>query len=77
MSQQTGIRLVEIQGEEHRNLRTNNLEVDGETTQKQITAMIAAQVERIKNDVPKAEQEIYQFSEPYYYNGNLLLTQED
>jgi hypothetical protein len=70
MAQQAGIGLVEIEGKEHRNLRANNLNVDGETTREQIAVMIAAQVERIKNNTPEAEQEIYQFSDPYYYNGN-------
>ena len=70
LSQQAGIRLVEIEGQEHRNLRANNLSVGDETTREQIIAMIAAQVERIKNNLPKAEQEIYQFSDPYYYNEN-------
>jgi len=70
MARQSGIRLVEIEGDEHKNLRANNLNVDGETTREQIAAMIAAQVVRIKNNTPEAEQEIYQFSDPYYYNGN-------
>jgi hypothetical protein len=70
LTQQAGIRLVEIEGQEHSNLRANNLSVSDETTREQIRAMIAEQVVRIKNNLPEAEQEIYQFSDPYYYNGN-------
>lgn len=69
ITEQPGIKIIDIWGQEHKNL-SPNIMVGDDTPKEVVNEMIRRRLDKIKSETPAAEQMLYQFSNPYYYNSN-------